>query len=90
MKYILLVAMCFLLSGCFIRTVYVPVPSCPYGEIPKKSELKTKSVTEQSEPKEILRALVYDVVYLNSYSDQLIILLEGYNLNSSGPPNLNK
>ena len=68
-------------SGC-IKYIYVPVPSCPYGEIPKKEALKTSNLSEQTETKEIVRALAYDVVYLNGYSDQLILLLEGYNLNS--------
>ena len=70
-----------LCSGC-IKFIYVPVPSCPYGEIPKKEALKTANLSEQTETKEIVRALAYDVVYLNSYSDQLILLLEGYKMNS--------
>ena len=70
-----------MLSGC-IKFIYVPVPSCPYGDIPKKEALKISNLSEQTETKEIVRALAYDVVYLNGYSDQLLKLLEGYNLNS--------
>ena len=68
-------------SGC-IKYIYVPVPSCPYGNIPKKEALKTSNLSEQTETKEILRAFAYDIVYLEGYSEQLLKLLEGYNLNS--------
>jgi hypothetical protein len=70
-----------MLSGC-IKFIYVPVPSCPYGNIPPKSELKIKNISEQADSKDILKALAYDVVYLDGYSDQLLKLLEGYNMDS--------
>ena len=79
MKYILLLVTALCLQGCFIKYVYVPVAVCPYVDVPKKEALKIKSVPDNGDTKEILRAFAYDIIYLTSYSDQLLLLLEAYN-----------
>ena len=67
-----------MLSGCY-KYVYVPQWVCPNTPIPVKQALKTKNMSEQTNTEEILRAMSYDLVYLEGYSLQLIKLLEGYN-----------
>ena len=76
MRYIIIVSF-MLLSGC-IRYVDVPVWVCPEPTIPQKEVLKSKGIVDTSSTDQILRSLVYDVVYLDSYSKQLISILEGY------------
>ncbi len=76
MKKLSLLLACFLLTGC-IKYVYIPVYSCPEPKIPEKKELKTKD-SGLKDTDAILKAMVYDILYLDSYSEQLKVILEGY------------
>ena len=64
------------LSGC-VKYVYIPVYSCPEPTIPIKEQLKTSDRSLQTTD-DILKAYIYDIKYLDTYSDQLLILLESY------------
>lgn len=76
--------MLLLLSGCY-REVYIPVYSCPEPVIPKREVLKVDDKT-LSDTDSILKAMIYDISYLRSYSDQLISILNGYKTKGQGVP----
>ena len=74
MRYILL---CLFLTGC-VKYVDVPVWVCPEPNIPKMEVLKSVGITDSSTTDQILRSLMYDVVYEKTYIDQLTAILNGY------------
>ena len=63
--------------GC-IKYVDVPVWVCPAPNIPLQEKLKTDSVAEKATTQEILKAMVWDLVYLKGRTQSLELLLEGY------------
>lgn len=74
--------LCLLLCGC-VKYVDIPVWVCPEPNIPKRETLKSSGITDSSSTDDILRALMYDTVYLDTYSKQLITILEGYQVHST-------
>lgn len=71
----LLLLLSVLLSGC-IEYVYIPVFKCPEPTYPAKMELKTK--TKYTSTDEMLKAMVWDITYLDGYSEELLTILQGY------------
>lgn len=65
------------LSGC-MKYVYVPVWTCPPANIPQREALKTSTLGKDSDTDSILKAMIYDIRFLTSYSDQLLAILGGY------------
>lgn len=65
------------LCGC-IKYVDVPVWVCPEPNIPAKDTLKTSLVRPTDSDIEKIKAFMWDVVYLDGYSEQLLKVLEGY------------
>jgi hypothetical protein len=70
---------CFTLTtiGC-VKYVDVPVWVCPAPIIPVQEKLKTDSVADNSTDGDILKAMVWDLVYLKGRTQSLELLLEGY------------
>lgn len=79
MRWVLILSI--FLSGC-VKYVDVPVWVCPSPNIPIKEELKSKSITDSSTTDDILRSLLYDVVYQETYIRQLTTILDGYKTNT--------
>ena len=61
-----------------MKYVYVPVWTCPSPVIPQKEVLQTVKLKDDADTDSILKAFIYDISYLNNYSDQLISILNGY------------
>lgn len=75
--YLIVYILCLCLTGC-IKYVDVPVWVCPEPNIPVKQPLKTGTILKQSSDDEKIKAMIWDVVYLDGYSKQLATILEGY------------
>ena len=74
----------FALSGCY-KEVLIPVYSCPEPTYPKKEVLRY-TTADKNNTDSILKAFIHDLKYLDSYSDQLIIILDGYKQKKEGVP----
>ena len=76
-RVLILLTLALSLSGC-MKYVYVPVWTCPAPVIPQKEVLQTSTLSKEADTDSILKALIYDIKYLTSYSDQLLSVLNGY------------
>ena len=66
-----------------MKYVDVPVWVCPSPNLPKKEQLLSAKLNDNSDTDTILKSLVYDVTYLQIYSNQLEVLLNGYKKDTS-------
>lgn len=77
MRYLLLLTV--LLAGCGgIKTVYVPVPSCPAPPVITMPELAVDRLPKKPPAADALKALMDDHVTLKSGLEQCITALDGY------------
>ena len=77
--FMLIIVLISLTSGCY-KKVYVPVPTCPTVEIPKRELLQSKQLPKDADTDSILKAVLYDITYLTNYADQLTTILNGYSV----------
>lgn len=68
---------CFTYSAC-VKYVDIPVWVCPVPDIPPKEPLKTDGNLERAIEGEIIKAMVWDLVYLKGRTQSLELILEGY------------
>jgi len=80
MKYLILIIMALLLSGCpcQVKTVYIPVPTCPPPPVMIMPDLAVDHLPKQPETADGLKALAVDHLKLKAALEQCIINLEGY------------
>jgi hypothetical protein len=76
-RYIAILFLLVCLSGCY-KYVNMPVWVCPEPKMPVKLGLKTIALPKNSSTEEFFKAVVWDYTYLNGYSKELEITLEGY------------
>ncbi len=69
-----------MLSGCArqVKTVYVPVSSCPAPPVITLPELAVNRLPKQPESKDALKALLDDHITLRGTLLQCITILDGY------------
>lgn len=68
-----------LLAGCGgIKTVYIPVSSCPAPPVITMPELAVDRLPKKPATAEGLKALMTDHITLKSTLEQCITILEGY------------
>ena len=68
-----------LLAGCGgIKTVYVPVPSCPAPPVITMPELAVDRLPKKPETKAALKALLDDHITLKGSLEQCITALDAY------------
>lgn len=73
-----LICMFMLTLVSCVKYVDVPVWVCPVPEIPPKELLQTDKNLDNATDDDILKAIVWDVVYLKNRTNTLELLLEGY------------
>ena len=78
MRLLTVILSVFLLTGC-IKTVYVPVSSCPKPPVIKEATLKTDMTPLNASTKAKLKDIVWDMIYLKQLKEQYKTILEGYN-----------
>lgn len=66
------------LTGCGIKTVYVPVSSCPQPPVITMPVLAVTQLPAQPETTATLKALAVDHITLRETLRQCITTLEGY------------
>ena len=67
-------------TGCAMTHHAAGIPSCPAVQIPSKPMLLSANLTDESSPGEIEKAHVADILALKNYSNQLMELLQNYQL----------
>lgn len=79
MKCAVMILSTVLLAGCGgIKTVYIPVSSCPAPPIITMPELSINRLPQKPETALALKALMIDHINLKSTLEQCIISLDGY------------
>lgn len=76
--YCTLFSLVYIIGGCGVRTVYLPVSVCTQPPIVQMKPLATDNLAKESTPSETIKAFVKDIIYLKGYATSLEVILEGY------------
>lgn len=78
MRYLLLLTV--LLAGCVgeVKTVYVPVSSCPVPPVIVMPELAVDRLPQKPQTKDALKALLDDHIALKGSLEQCVTALDAY------------
>lgn len=71
-------AMCSFLFGCGVKTVSVPVSSCPAPRALIMPELAISRLPKRPQTADTLKALAEDHIALKGSLEQCITILDGY------------
>ena len=74
----LLILACLVLTGCGVKTVYIPVSSCAEPPTLVMPSLKVNELSSVATTPEILKAFMFDYVVLKSSLEQCITVVNGY------------
>lgn len=78
MKRAALALFTILLTGCGVKTVYVPVSSCPEPPAVSMPVLVVDQLPKQPTTDQALKALAADYVTMKSELQRVILLLDAY------------
>lgn len=67
-----------LLTGCSVKTVYVPVSSCPEPPLVSMPILVVDQLPKQPTTDQALKALAADYVTMKAELQRVILLLDAY------------